>query len=463
MADAAAAETEEQYAEGEGEEYYDEEEEQYPDVPVDAQYDNVPTLAKALDLHLMFPLVQFLEDRQVYAERELMKAKLEMLEATHMVDYMGDVHKQFHGTDEVPQRFKEKHEKVVDYLTFLETKAKPAVDLFDDKAKVAVLNADGAVTDANLGRLGVAVENIEKLYEYAKAVYNAGNYEDSAQLLAKYRRLDPHSDRGYNALWGKLAAEILNMNWPAAKSDLYQLAHLLEEKPDQGDLVKLQGRTWLLHWSLFVFFNSEVDCGELVDFFMQKPMLRTIQATCPHLLRYVAAATVIKNKKPVMRDVCRVLQQESQYAYRDPVTDFLECLYVRYDFEGAQKALKGCERLLATDFFLVFFLEGEGGFLNNARKLMFELYAKIHNKINIKKIGDAMGITDYAEAERWVVTMIRDAGLDAKINESTGEVVLQRDRGQSKYADLVKQTEQIRFRTDILVGACMRHAAEGTI
>ena len=193
-----------------------------------------------------------------------------------------------------------------------------------------------------------------------------------------------------------------------------------------------------------------------------------LQATCPWLLRYVAAATVIKNKKPAMRDVCRVLTQESartsatEYGYSDPVTTFLECLYVRYDFRGAQVALKECEKVLATDFFLVFFLEGAGGFLNNARKLLFELYAKIHNKINIQSIGDAMGMRDFAEAERWVVTMIRDAGLDAKINEKTGEVWLSRAQA-SKYSELIKQTEQIRFRTDILAGACLRHAAEGTI
>ena len=78
------------------------------------------------------------------------------------------------------------------------------------------------------------------------------------------------------------------------------------------------------------------------------------------------------------------------------MTDFLECLYIRHDFKGAQVALKACESVLATDFFLVFFLEGPGGFLNNARKLLFEMYSKIHNKIDIQKIGDALGMTDFA-------------------------------------------------------------------
>ena len=85
-------------------------------------------------------------------------------------------------------------------------------------------------------------------------------------------------------------------------------------------------------------------------------------------------------------------------------------------------------------------------------------------------IGDALGMTDFAEAERWVVTMIRDAGLDARIDEKNGQVVLGKRGGGSldgaagsKYAELIRKTEQVRFRTDILAGACMRHAAEGTL
>ena len=34
--------------------------------------------------------------------------------------------------------------------------------------------------------------------------------------------------------------------------------------------------------------------------------------------------------------------QES-YTYRDPITEFLECLYVNFDFDGAQQKLVECE------------------------------------------------------------------------------------------------------------------------
>lgn len=36
------------------------------------------------------------------------------------------------------------------------------------------------------------------------------------------------------------------------------------------------------------------------------------------------------------------LFQES-YTYKDPITEFVECLYVNFDFDSAQKKLRECE------------------------------------------------------------------------------------------------------------------------
>lgn len=64
--------------------------------------------------------------------------------------------------------------------------------------------------------------------------------------------------------------------------------------------------------------------------------LNALQTTAQHLLRYLAAAVVVnKRRRNVMKDLIRVIEQES-YEYSDPITQFLECLFVRYDFEGAQ-------------------------------------------------------------------------------------------------------------------------------
>ena len=44
---------------------------------------------------------------------------------------------------------------------------------------------------------------------------------------------------------------------------------------------------------------------------------------------------VNKRRRNAMKDLIRFIEQEA-YEYSDPITQFLECLFVRYDFEGAQ-------------------------------------------------------------------------------------------------------------------------------
>ena len=73
--------------------------------------------------------------------------------------------------------------------------------------------------------------------------------------------------------------------------------------------------------------------------------LNAIQTMCPHILRYLTTAVITnKRRRTVLKDLVKVIQQES-YTYRDPITEFLECLYVNFDFDGAQKKLRECEQV----------------------------------------------------------------------------------------------------------------------
>ena len=46
----------------------------------------------------------------------------------------------------------------------------------------------------------------------------------------------------------------------------------------------------------------------------------------------------------MVKETVRVLQQERD-SYSDPITEFLECLFLRFDFDGAQKKLKECDEV----------------------------------------------------------------------------------------------------------------------
>jgi len=73
--------------------------------------------------------------------------------------------------------------------------------------------------------------------------------------------------------------------------------------------------------------------------------LNAIQTGAPHLLRYLATAFIVnKRKRPQFKDFLKVIQQE-QHSFKDPITEFLACVYVNYDFDGAQKKMRECEEV----------------------------------------------------------------------------------------------------------------------
>ncbi|AQK94051.1 Eukaryotic translation initiation factor 3 subunit E, partial [Zea mays] len=69
-----------------------------------------------------------------------------------------------------------------------------------------------------------------------------------------------------------------------------------------------------------------------------------LKTNAHHLIRYLATAVVVnKRRRNMLKELIKVIQQE-HHSYKDPVTECLECLYVNYDFDGAQQKLIECEQ-----------------------------------------------------------------------------------------------------------------------
>lgn len=246
----------------------------------------------------------------------------------------------------------------------------------------------------------IGPEQIEALYQYAKFQFECGNYSGAADFLYQYRALCTDSDRNLSAIWGKLAAEILMQNWDVALEELNRLREIIDAKVHNKSLLhtytffsspslwisdnvlffvvqnfgspltQLQSRIWLMHWSLFIFFNHDSGRNGIIDLFLYDRSiisltlllfdqnhnlvkfndklkifryLNAIQTNAPHLMRYLATALIINKKKRIqLKEFIKVIQQD-QYSYKDPITEFLQCLYVNYDFDGAQQKLRECE------------------------------------------------------------------------------------------------------------------------
>ena len=107
--------------------------------------------------------------------------------------------------------------------------------------------------------------------------------------------------------------------------------------------------------------------------------LNAIQTMCPHILRYLTTAVItnkdVRKRRQVLKDLVKVIQQvrrklfigiigvestwhewcfffvssvQESYTYKDPITEFVECLYVNFDFDSAQKKLRECESVRTT-------------------------------------------------------------------------------------------------------------------
>ena len=86
--------------------------------------------------------------------------------------------------------------------------------------------------------------------------------------------------------------------------------------------VALREKAWLLHWSLFIYFNQNDGAylDFLVDLFIDN--MTTIETIAPHLLRYMAAAVLISDKNT---DKLQKLVEISRYI--DEVSKFFQFFF----------------------------------------------------------------------------------------------------------------------------------------
>eukprot|EP00211_Chloroparvula_japonica_P002264 CAMPEP_0119148204 /NCGR_PEP_ID=MMETSP1310-20130426/41488_1 /TAXON_ID=464262 /ORGANISM="Genus nov. species nov., Strain RCC2339" /LENGTH=429 /DNA_ID=CAMNT_0007140229 /DNA_START=74 /DNA_END=1363 /DNA_ORIENTATION=- len=422
-----------------------------------AQYDITHLLGQHLDRHLVFPLLDFLQAKEVYSEEELLDGKLDLLSKTNMVDFAMEIWSKRHDNPTPPEEMVKRREEVIQNLLSIQDQCGNILALITPESEDQECIADTLIREklfdmAYLSEeYGVTQEHLKGFYEFARFQFGCGNYTAAADLLAYYRVLSSSQEKCFSALWGKLAAEILMPQWDIALGDLKQLQQLIENRTSVSAAVQLKQRTWLMHWSLFVFFNHPNGRNSVVELFMSDKYLNAIQTTCPHLLRYlVVAAVTNKRKRNTVKDVVRVIQME-EHSYSDPLTQFLECLYVSYDFAGAWAKLAECQVLLSTDYFLS---KSGDDFIENARLLVFETYCRVHECIEIEMLAKRLNMTE-EQAERWIVTLVRNAHLDAKIDSAKDQVVLG-SQSSNVYQQLIDRTKGICKRTYDMNGALQK-------
>lgn len=422
-----------------------------------AEYDLTRQMAPFLDRHLIvIPLLDFILSRNIYPKAEILQAKMLLLSKTHMVDYHAEVYKELNGED-APPEIKDRRAEVVERLRKLQTEIKPFIEAFSNEEGVRRMEELKEQGQFKLSFLqeetGITEETLEAMYKYAKLQFECGNYPFTAEFLYFYRTLSEKQTYDVPAMWGKLAAEILESNWDGALEDLKILRDVLDE-PNAPPQV--QSRAWLIHWSLFVFFNHSDGKDLIIEWFFSDKNLATIQAVCPHILRYLTAAVILnKKKRQQIKDLVKLIEQE-RTTYRDPITEFAEALFVYHDFELAQEKLKKSEDVIANDYFLASLKDD---FTENARLIIFENYCRIHSVIDIGMVADKLNMPR-DKAEIWIVNLIRQARLDARIDSQANQVIMDSE-ATSVYQRVKEKTKNLAVRTYVLTDALLHKGLIG--
>lgn len=152
----------------------------------------LPTLIPHLDRHLVFPLLQFLEEQEDNEEPspDLTKLKFELLKHTNMTDFVGDLHAKINNLDERPEEYVQKRDEVLKKREQLQDECSKIQDLLADADVVNNLRSDKV---QNLNYLkenhGVTIEMVDALYEFGQFQYSCGDYNSASELLYQFRIL----------------------------------------------------------------------------------------------------------------------------------------------------------------------------------------------------------------------------------------------------------------------------------
>ena len=375
-----------------------------------------------------------MSDLPMYEKRSSLSATLEIAKRAKLGSFAVDLFKELHGAGAAADPELARLQAMVDAanneLVQCITACGPLIDIVgisDDSIpeKLTELKNEGNFRMEHLaGAFGVTEEHVQQLYATAKARYDAGQYVGAHAYLSLYEELryPKRDDVPLEVSWGKMAAALMANNMGEAEEERQCIAEALRRRPTSvlPDIQRLQQRTWLLHWSLFLLGGLPQKRDVLIDFYMQEENLMCVALTCPWLLRYVIAAVLPHRrfKHNYAKALVRLLTPEA-LALKDPFVSFLHALLVNFDFEAAQSVMKDCRDAIASDFFLNSMAETT--FMASARGFLFDVYCRVHQKIDLRALASQVHMGE-EDAEKWVVGLIRSAHLDAKVDSQAKTV-----------------------------------------
>ncbi len=433
------------------------------------KYDLTDKFVHFLDRHLVYPLIENLEF--THDPKEVEEWEYGLLKDTYMTKFVEEKWLGLHPGEELPKEFAEKQEKIQKELVILNDSTKKTLEILSSQEVQENLKQDKSYNREYLSKNhGIDDAKIYELYKFGKFQYNRGDYVMASDLLNNFRLLSTNQELNFSATWGKLAAEIISFFWSEAMNEFNKLREIIDSRNYQGTTIdQLNKRTWLIHYSLFIFFNSnftatDADSSEeseseekqesdkkknlsernknlsiMIDLFLSSSYLSTIQASCPWILRYLIVALLQTKQYKRLRDIVRAVDVET-YEYQDPFTKLIESLFVTFEFDNLSDLIEQISVLIETDFFISN-LDAQNLVLN-MQELIFNTVTKVYTGLTeenlCKMFNEDLPVVQKFLAERKdQVTVAED-----------GSIVVKTQAPPTVYQQVYEKTKAFNFKTN---------------
>lgn len=109
---------------------------------VAVSYDLIPKLMPHLDRHLVFPLLEFVQQRGIFTDEEITQAKYDLMKGSDMVDFVSSLYTKIHNTDDPLEELIGKRDVVLQRLKDLGEQSEKVMQLLEDPDVVGNLRSD---------------------------------------------------------------------------------------------------------------------------------------------------------------------------------------------------------------------------------------------------------------------------------------------------------------------------------
>ncbi|CAD2099330.1 eukaryotic translation initiation factor 3 subunit E, putative [Plasmodium vinckei brucechwatti] len=248
---------------------------------------------------------------------------------------------------------------------------------------------------------------------------------------------------------------------------IIKLSQLLNKEKVTKHEIILQ-RSWLIHWSLILIFHFFMHVmyvkniypknntfSILQDWFIDEKNLSILNLICPHIIRYYCVYAIFyRNRKDHFELILNTLNLLKS-KYTDSFTSLLISIFTDYNFNLAQKCISEIGNICQSDVFL---FKLKPYIEEQSRFIMFETYCRIHKSINIDMLANQVNL-QRDEAEKWIVNLIRNAKLDAKIDSEKNCIEISTTL-PNLYQQVIDKTQNLTMRSNFLVQMLNRSSSD---